>query len=155
MEDQLVVTTTAGVRMPRIIYGTAWKKEHTDELVVKAVLAGFRGIDTACQPKHYQEPLVGLALQRLKTLGIERDDLFLQSKFTPLSGQDPARIPYDKNAPLEIQVAQSFDMSKQNLQTDYLDSLVLHSPVSPYQDLRKVWRITVFLSLVFCASDLY
>jgi len=27
--------------------------------------AGFRGIDTACQPKHYQEDLVGKALQRL------------------------------------------------------------------------------------------
>lgn len=27
--------------------------------------AGFRGIDTACQPKHYQEDLVGAALARL------------------------------------------------------------------------------------------
>ena len=139
MEDQHCVTTAAGVKMPRLIYGTAWKKERTEELVVKAVLAGFRGIDTACQPKHYDEPLVGAALQRLKTQGIERDALFLQIKFTPLSGQDPHRIPYDKNAPLGTQVAQSFEVSKQNLQTDYVDSLVLHSPVAPYEDLLKVW----------------
>ena len=139
MEDQHCVITAAGVKMPRLIYGTAWKKERTEELVVKAVLAGFRGIDTACQPKHYDEPLVGAALQRLKTQGIERDALFLQTKFTPLSGQDPHRIPYDKNAPLGTQVAQSFEVSKQNLQTDYVDSLVLHSPVAPYEDLLKVW----------------
>jgi hypothetical protein len=29
--------------MPPILYGTAWKKEHTEELVVQAVLQGFRG----------------------------------------------------------------------------------------------------------------
>lgn len=44
----------ATMLMPKILYGTAWKKERTADLVVKAVLAGFRGIDTACQPKHYQ-----------------------------------------------------------------------------------------------------
>ena len=50
------VRTNGGVEMPRLIYGTAWKKEATAQLVVKAVLAGFRGVDTACQPKHYFEP---------------------------------------------------------------------------------------------------
>ena len=48
------VTTNAGIQMPRLIYGTAWKKETTTSLVIKAVLNGFRGIDTACQPKHYR-----------------------------------------------------------------------------------------------------
>ena len=48
------VTTNAGIQMPRLIYGTAWKKEATTELVIRAVLNGFRGIDTACQPKHYR-----------------------------------------------------------------------------------------------------
>lgn len=48
------VTTSAGIQMPRLIYGTAWKKEKTTQLVVQAVLNGFRGIDTACQPKHYR-----------------------------------------------------------------------------------------------------
>jgi hypothetical protein len=41
--------------MPPIMYGTAWKKEQTEDLVVEAVKQGFRGIDTACQPKHYDE----------------------------------------------------------------------------------------------------
>ena len=140
MEDQEWVATAAGVKMPWLIYGTAWKKERTADLVVKAIQAGFKGIDTACQPKHYDEPLVGAALLRLKDHGIERETLFLQTKFTPLSGQDPRQVPYDKNSPIESQVAQSFEASKKNLQTQYVDSLVLHSPVAPHALLMKVWH---------------
>ena len=44
-----------GVKMPPIIYGTAWKKHRTAALVEQAIGLGFRGIDTACQPKHYNE----------------------------------------------------------------------------------------------------
>ena len=78
------------------LYGTAWKKEATTELVVAAVRAGFRGIDTACQPKHYREDLVGAALAQLAAEdGIARDALWLQTKFTPLPGQDPQNVPYD------------------------------------------------------------
>jgi diketogulonate reductase-like aldo/keto reductase len=135
------LTTSAGVKMPRIIYGTAWKKNRTADLVVKAIQAGFRGIDTACQPKHYNEPQVGEALQRLEDNGIERETLFLQTKFTPLSGQDLIQVPYDKNSPVELQVAQSFETSKKNLQTEYVDSLLLHSPISPHSLLMKVWNV--------------
>lgn len=128
------------MKMPSLMYGTAWKKEHTADLVVQAVLSGFRGIDTACQPKHYNEPLVGEALKRLKTHGVLRDELFVQTKFTPLSGQDPQRVPYNPNEPLDVQVAQSFEASKRNLGTPYLDALVLHSPLFPYANLWMVWK---------------
>ncbi|MGR9114283.1 MAG: aldo/keto reductase family protein [Gammaproteobacteria bacterium] len=140
MEDRIFVSTAAGVEMPKLIYGTAWKKERTEELVMKAVLAGFSGIDTACQPKHYEEAQVGTALQNLAKLGVERGALFLQTKFTPLSGQAPDRIPYDQDAPLETQVAQSFEVSQKNLQTDYVDSWLLHSPLSSYQETLKAWQ---------------
>ena len=126
--------------MPRMIYGTAWKAERTTELVSQAVMAGFRGIDTACQPKHYNEAGVGEALALLAHESISRDALFIQTKFTPIEGQDPARIPYDPNAPLQTQVMQSFETSLQNLQTDYLDSLVLHSALFPFARLLEVWR---------------
>jgi diketogulonate reductase-like aldo/keto reductase len=139
MENRKWLTTAADVKMPRLIYGTAWKKERTADLVMKAVQAGFKGIDTACQPKHYDESLVGAALHRLKDHGIERETLFLQTKFTPLSGQDPKQVPYDKNSPIESQVVQSFDTSKKNLQTHYVDSLILHSPVAPHALMMKVW----------------
>ncbi len=140
MVDEKWLTTFAGVKMPWIIYGTAWKKERTADLVVKAIQTGFRGIDTACQPKHYNEPLVGVALRRLENHGVDRETLFLQTKFTPLSGQDPRQVPYDKNSPIELQVSQSFVASKINLQTEYVDSLVLHSPVAPHALLMKVWN---------------
>ncbi|MBT8352146.1 MAG: aldo/keto reductase [Deltaproteobacteria bacterium] len=140
MIDEKWVTTSAGVKMPWMIYGTAWKKERTADLVVKAIQSGFRGIDTACQPKHYNEPLIGVALRRLKDHGIERESLFLQTKFTPISGQDPNQVPYDKDSPIELQVAQSFEASIKNLQTEYVDSLVLHSPVAPHTVLMTVWN---------------
>jgi diketogulonate reductase-like aldo/keto reductase len=138
--NQKWITTSAGVKMPPIIYGTAWKKERTSDLVVQAIQTGFRGIDTACQPKHYNEPGVGEALVRLNAHGIQREALFVQTKFTPLSGQDPDNVPYDKNAPIVMQVSQSFQSSKKSLQTDYVDSLVLHSPVAPHALLMKVWQ---------------
>ena len=66
--------------------------------------------------------------------------LYLQTKFTSLSGQDPARIPYDPKAQLAEQVRQSFAVSLQNLGTDYLDCLVLHSPLPQARQSLEVWQ---------------
>ena len=79
----------------RIIYGTAWKKTDTRRLVEIAIQEGFRGIDTACQPKHYDEAGVGAGVAACLNLGLARRDLYLQTKFTPVSGQNPRQIPYD------------------------------------------------------------
>lgn len=136
------VLTLSGIHMPKIIYGTAWKKEKTTDLVVEAILQGFRGIDTACQPKHYRENLVGEALKILaRDHKIPRESLFIQTKFTSLDGQDLNDIPYDKNASLSDQVHQSLQKSLSNLNTEYLDSLVLHSPMRTYEDTMTVWKI--------------
>jgi diketogulonate reductase-like aldo/keto reductase len=134
-----LIVTAAGVSMPRLVYGTAWKKAQTAALVGQALTLGFRGIDTACQPKHYHEPGVGEALAAQLAAGLRRADLYLQSKFTPVSGQDPNNIPYDPKAPLAQQVAQSFAASVRNLQTDYLDCLVLHSPLADSAQWLTVW----------------
>ena len=129
-----------GVRVPRIIYGTAWKKDRTQALVAKALQLGFRGIDTAGQPKHYHEPGVGAGIAESLDESFTRADLYLQTKFTSLSGQDPSRVPYDANASLGEQVVQSFESSLRNLQTDYVDCLVLHSPMRNTDDLAEVWH---------------
>ena len=115
------------VLVPSFMYGTAWKKEATTQLVQLAVAAGFTAIDTANQLIHYQEALVGEALLALSQQGFGRDRLFLQTKFTPMNGQDH-RTPYDASATLTTQVTQSFDSSLAHLHTDYLDSYVLHGP---------------------------
>lgn len=140
MNPQDFLMSASGVRLPRIIYGTAWKAERTAALVEKAIGLGFRGIDTACQPKHYHEAGVGEGVAACLRRGLERSELYLQSKFTSLNGQDPARVPYDPNASLSEQVAQSFQASLRNLQTTYLDCLVLHSPLADRQQTMDVWR---------------
>ena len=122
---------------PQMMYGTAWKKDRTCELVLLALQCGFRGIDTACQPKHYDEAGVGAAVA---ASGVARSELYLQTKYTPLTGQDPARVPYDANAEPEEQVSQSVAASLRNLQTDYIDCLVLHSPLPTHQETLRVWR---------------
>jgi len=116
--------------IPTFIYGTAWKEERTSALTWLALRAGFRGIDTANQRKHYFEAGVGAALKDAVLAGeVSRAELFLQSKFTFLAGQDE-RLPYDRQARIADQVAQSFASSLVHLGTDYLDSYVLHGPSS-------------------------
>lgn len=127
---------------PYLLYGTAWKKSNTSRFVYEAVRAGFRFIDTACQPRHYFEPGVGEGwVKAAQELGLSRRELFLQTKFTSVDGQDPNNVPYDKFAPLEEQVRQSLEVSLSNLHTTYLDSLVMHSPMSTHEDTMKVWRV--------------
>lgn len=126
--------------MPSIIYGTAWKAERTAALVEQAIEAGFRGIDTACQPKHYDEAGVGSGLARCLGRIVARGDLYLQTKFTPLDGHDPRRIPYDPRAPVGEQVRQSIQCSLRNLGTDYLDALLLHSPLADPAAMREAWQ---------------
>jgi len=64
---------------PPVIYGTAWKKENTKELVAEAITAGFRAIDTAAQPRHYREELVGDALRQVFESGtVTREQIFVR-----------------------------------------------------------------------------
>src|SRR3954465_1469994 len=103
---------------PRFLYGTAWKEERTAALTELAIRAGFRGIDTANQRRHYFEAGVGDGLAAAYRAGaVKREDLFLQTKFTSQAGQDH-RLPYDPSAKLAIQVRQSLASSLEHLQTD-------------------------------------
>ena len=114
--------------IPPFLYGTAWKDARTAPLTRAAIEAGFRGIDTANQRRHYFEQGVGDAVAELSGVGrISRDDLFLQTKFTYAGGQDH-RLPYDPRADVPTQVRQSFASSLQHLRTDHVDSYILHGP---------------------------
>ncbi len=125
---------------PSFIYGTAWKKSASAGLVRTAVKAGFRAIDTANQPKHYEEALVGDALEALASDGVPRESLFVQTKFTPLDGHDQ-RVPYDPQVDLKNQVRQSFESSLMHLKTGGVDSYLLHGPYS-YPGLGEAdWQV--------------
>ena len=118
---------------PPFLYGTAWKEDRTASLTELALRTGFRGIDTANQRRHYFEAGVGEGLAVAYRAGVvTRADLFLQTKYTYQRGQD-LRLPYDPAASLALQVAQSLASSLKHLGTDYVDSFVLHGPVSGYE----------------------
>lgn len=121
-----------GTEIPNFVYGTAWKEERTEALIRAALKAGFRGIDTANQRKHYFEAGVGAALQKAFADGlVQREDLFLQTKFTYQAGQDH-RLPYNPKADIGTQVEQSFGSSLEHLGVSSLDSYVLHGPSRRY-----------------------
>ncbi len=114
--------------LPKFLYGTAWKEDRTQQLTRLAIESGFRGIDTANQRRHYLEAGVGAAVAGAIRDGIvRRDELFLQTKFTYIDSQDH-RLPYDPRANAATQVHQSFASSLEHLQTDTIDSYVLHGP---------------------------
>ena len=112
----------------KFFYGTAWKEDRTPDLTVKALQAGFRAIDTANQRKHYFEEGVGQGMRKfLETNPLNREELFLQTKFTFARGQDH-RKPYREEDSFSQQVADSFASSLAHLNTTYIDSYVLHGP---------------------------
>ncbi|KAF7547919.1 hypothetical protein G7046_g8855 [Stylonectria norvegica] len=130
--------------LPRLIYGTAWKKDHTADLVYAALKTGFRGIDTAAQPKHYNEQGVGQGVQKAVKDGIvRREDFYIQTKFSPPSSQGDTR-PYDLDAPLAQQVHQSIKSSLAYFtiegQTPYFDSVVMHTPLDTVEETITAWK---------------
>jgi hypothetical protein len=84
--------------VPRFVYGTAWKKDQTANLVYQALKAGFRAIDTAAQPRHYNEALVGEGIARaIQENIIKREDLYVRPAPSPffenyINSSDPNQI---------------------------------------------------------------
>lgn len=123
--------------IPEIIYGTAWKKELTAEYVKYALDAGFTAFDTANQFKHYREKDLGIAIQQS---GIDRSRLFIQTKFTPLSGHGKDyELPYDPRASICKQIEQSFIDSLDHLRTTHVDSYLMHSPLENNELTLEGW----------------
>ena len=126
---------------PFFLYGTAWKEEQTAQLTQRALQAGFRGIDTANQRKHYAEEAVGHALlYAYEHLELSRSDLWLQTKFTHLAGQDH-RLPYDPRAPIREQVMSSFESSLAHLHTEVLNAFILHGPSLRHGLADEDWEV--------------
>jgi diketogulonate reductase-like aldo/keto reductase len=144
-----IFTRSAG--KPPFIYGTAWKKDETRRLVKEAIGAGFTALDTAAQPRHYREELVGQALRDVYATGkITRNQLYLQTKYTPPGGQDRTDMPYDPQASLEMQIQSSIMSSLQNLRPHesldsekeaYIDCFILHSPLPTVEQTIRAWKV--------------
>lgn len=139
------MSTSSNIAL-RMLYGTAWKKERTASLVTQALQAGFLAIDTAAQPKHYQEHLVGNGVRSfLSTSNLTRKDLYLQTKFTSVDGQLPNNLPYDPSTSIPEQVKASVASSLHNLrhnenaEESYIDCLVLHTPLPTISETMEAW----------------
>ena len=130
--------------IPRLLYGTAWKKERTGDLVLQALESGFPGIDTAGMPKHYNQRSAGEGLLRwYQASGKTREDVFIQTKFSPVNRADPQSVrdaPFDPKAAWDKQVHQSAAASLVDLSTNYLDCYVLHSPAPTKEANLLIWK---------------
>ncbi|KAI8945581.1 Aldo/keto reductase [Xylaria longipes] len=143
----IVLTKLSSGRIhPYLIYGTAFKKNRTQELTEKALERGFEGVDSANFPTSYEESQVGEAIQKALRLGVKREDILVQTKFAPAWAHEEGKVPYNVDQPLEAQVRQSVEQSFANLQVDYIDVLILHDPFEDPADNIVAWR--VFESLV-------
>ncbi|KAL2004586.1 hypothetical protein VTN00DRAFT_3322 [Thermoascus crustaceus] len=137
--------------VPVFIYGTAWKKDQTTDLVHLALSSGFRAVDTAGQPKHYREDLVGEGIRRAIRAGrVKREEIYLQTKYTSVHGQDPNNMPYNPSSSTTEQVHASIKNSLHNLRhteessteddkTSYIDTLLLHSPLPTLDETLEAW----------------
>ncbi|KAI1748254.1 Aldo/keto reductase [Xylaria castorea] len=130
-----------GQDIPLLIYGTAWKEDKTTALVATALKCGFKGIDTANHPTGYDERRTGEGIAAALASGIKRENLFVQSKFSPIFTHHPAKIPYDTSQDVAAQVKQSVDQTFDNLQLDYLDALLLHAPYPDVKDTQAAWEV--------------
>jgi len=57
-------TQVQGVRVPTLIYGTAWKENDTASLTLMALRAGFAGVDTANQRRTIWKRVLARLLRR-------------------------------------------------------------------------------------------
>jgi diketogulonate reductase-like aldo/keto reductase len=141
----------ASAALPAFVYGTAWKKGATSDLVYQALCNGFTAVDTAAQPKHYREDLVAEGISRaIKDRKVKRSELYIQTKFTSVAGQNPDDMPYDSKSPLQEQVNTSVISSLKNFDfgdvvpegedAQYIDTLVLHSPMPTLNETLEVWE---------------
>lgn len=109
------ITLNNGIKMPILGYGVyQTPPEDTERCVLDAISIGYRSIDTA--QAYGNEQGVGNAIAKC---GVPREDLFITTKV------------WISNAGYEKAKA-SIEESMKNLQTDYIDLLLVHQPFGDY-----------------------
>jgi len=108
-------TLSNGVKMPQLGYGVYQvSPDEAERCVSDALSVGYRMVDTA--QAYHNEQGVGNAV---KKSGIARDEIFLVSKIWISNyGYDKAKA--------------SIDQSLRQLQTEYIDLMLLHQPFCDY-----------------------
>ena len=119
--DMSISFSKSGSTIPSIGLGT-WELNGSDcsRVVTEALEIGYRHIDGAAMYENESE--VGSAIINS---GVSREDIFLATKinttgWTPSNGNGP----FLKNT----DISKSFEKSLKDLQTDYVDLLLIHWP---------------------------
>jgi diketogulonate reductase-like aldo/keto reductase len=95
----------------------------------------------------WQPERIFMLVSDIKAVRTCVDSAQIQTKFTPPSGQDPKNMPYSLSQSLEERIHTSIASSLKNFQTssnpedNYLDCLVLHSPLPSIGETQKAWQI--------------
>lgn len=101
--------------MPKLGYGVYQvNNEECERCVLDAISVGYRSIDTA--QAYGNEEAVGNAI---KKCGVPREELFITTKVWITNGG------YEK-------AKESIKQSLKNLQTDYIDLVLIHQPFNDY-----------------------
>lgn len=101
--------------------------EQTVEVVVRALQAGYRHIDTAAA--YANEAQVG---QAIHASGLDRGDVFVTTKcFNDDHGHEPAR--------------RAFKQSLQRLELEYVDLYLIHWPVPARDRYLETWQALIEL----------
>lgn len=114
-----------GTRIPAMLYGTAYKRHSTADLVERALRAGFLGVDTAtAEGKRYNDSGVGEALVRVFS-ETPRSEYYVQLKVHHVrAGNKEAGGPGEAAE----RVVRSLDRGLVNLNLEYVDMLLLRGP---------------------------
>ena len=116
-------------------------------MALDAFKCGYRLIDTA--DDYRGETGLGLALSRLNNeTGFRREDVFIQTKISqdnaygdePLEGVWFNKLSkYQNRHTVEEVVMDKVTISLRELQTDYIDSLLIHYPFPGYYE--DIWDV--------------
>lgn len=131
-----------------LIFGTA--RVDKIETIKYALQCGYRAFDTAAQTQYYSEDILGDALTWAMTplsnggLGLSRDEIFIQTKFTTPKGQAGGIAPYDDRDSISSKVDKSITASLSKLNLDYVDVFLLHGPMPSVSETLEVWSCMEF-----------
>jgi diketogulonate reductase-like aldo/keto reductase len=127
--DQVpTIPLPGGAEIPQLGFGV-WQipPQETVEPVTRALLAGYRHIDTAAA--YGNEAGVG---QAVHAAGLERGDVFITTKcFNDDHGHEQAK--------------RALKNSLQQLETDYVDLYLIHWPVPAHDKYVETWQALIEL----------